>query len=582
MADFPAGVIAQTGTPAAHPTRVAAQHARVRKTNTFNTTGWDITSVDPTSAPPQTYLDATPTPPPLADFAGCVEERFTFGFDWFEKFHVTPGGFFLGNVLTTQQIPVAVYSAFRTETHTWDAFVNNAGAGVDLLNIPVLPFAFAPQSGLTTLILEVSPAGPPSVNTTLDFVFDTETISPPITLERLVLWSVRPDLPYTELLEFLTQIMTKKDGTEQRISKRISPRQIFEWSMLLDPGPERARIHNLLFNWQSRVFGVPVWTQSTFPTAAISVNDTVINVRSTAYADYRESPGLALIFDPETGTNDVAEIAVGGITATTLTLVNGVQNAYSTRALVCPLRTGRARPSIGGSRFRTDAARLRVSFEVLDNVVDLASTAGFPTTLNSKVVVDDPNVVRGSMREQFQRDIVVLDNGSGIPFFDSPWEKGKRASTKTFWANNQQKAWEIRQLMYALRGRQISWYLPTFGKDLTPFSQLISGSTTLTIVNVGYDRYVNQQRPYHLIRVHFKDPVANPPLIREITGSSEVDAASENLTVDATWPATYQPEDVERIEYLELVRADSDSIRFAYDAGEKTTRVTVPVISVFD
>lgn len=565
-----------------YSSRVAGVWSRTARTNLPNEEGWTITQDDEAvCTPPQTVVNEIPTEPALVDHAGCAEDKLTPAFDWFEKFHVIPGGFFLGNVITTQQIGVVVYSAYRLEYHYWQAFINNAGSGVTLLNTPTLPYLFSPQTGLNNLILEVSPNGPPNVNTTLDFVFDSGVISPPIVFQRLVLWSARPELPYVELLEFLTAILTHKDGTEQRVSRRLSPRQAFEWTIKMDPGRERAKLHNLLFDWQSRVFGVPVWRQSTFPTSAITAGAFTINVRSTAYADWRETPGLALIFDPISGTSDVLEVAVGGITGTTLTFINAVQNNYTTRALVCPLRTGRIVGGVGGRRYSTDAAELQVRFEVLDSAVDLASLAAWTTTLNSKVVIDDGNAIQGSMGENFEREVVVLDNGSSIPIFDSPWAKGKRGSTKTFWCKTRQREWEIRQLWYALRGRQVSFYLPTFGKDLVPSAQLLSGSNTLTIENVGYDRYIQERRPYHLIRVHFVNP-ANPPLIRQITGSSEVSAAQENLSLNATWPATYQPSDVERIEYLELVRADSDSIRFEYAEGEKTCRVRLPVMSVFD
>ena len=61
-----------------------------------------------------------------------------------------------------------------------------------------------------------------------------------------------------------------------------------------------------------------------------------------------------------------------------------------------------------------------------------------------------------------------------------------------------------------------------------------------------------------------------------------MDAASENLTLDGTWPAAYSPADVERIEFLELVRFDSDVIRFKYAEGDRSVSVTSPVITLFD
>ncbi len=438
-----------------------------------------------------------------------------------------------------------------------------------------------PQTTISGLTLQVLATGPPTVNSTLDFVFSTITLSPVISLSRVVLWTLRPNLPYRERLSFNTQIITHADGTEQRIAFRPNPRQSFDWEHTLDGGSERAAFHNLLFEWQSRVYGIPMYHEGTCTTSAITAGDTTINVRSTEYADYREG-GLAVIYDTGSGTTDVLEIATSGITSTTMTFTAGIVSAYAPGVLVAPVRTARTRPQISGNRFPTDAATLKMSFEVLDNESDIGSTSAWTSTHNSKIVVDDENAVSVSMPEQFLRPIVVLDNDVGVPFFESPQDKGKRGSVKTFYAASPQKAWEVRQLIYALRGRQVSFYLPTFGKDFTPTGPLTVGDTALTVENVGYALYVDDRRPYTVVRVHFTDPATNPPLIRTITASSVIDTATESLTIDTPWPATYQVSDVERIEYLELVRLDSDDIRIRHAEGDTTVRISCPVITVFD
>lgn len=579
MTTFLGSTIEGQGTPVAFPSRIAAQHARVRRTYA-----------------PEDNLESLLGSPPDQRFAedliavneltavtpvshlGDVEDRTGYSFDFFEKFHVRPGSFVLGNLVSTQQIAVVVYSAYRHSTHTWDAFVNNAGAGVTLLNAPSLPTSFLPQTGLTNLLLEVGPNGPPHVDTTLDFVFDEMTISPIIQLDRVVLFDVQPELPYTEVLEFLTEVMTHKDGSEMRPSLRKNPRQLFEWDIIMPEGRERSRIHNLLFDWQARIFGVPQWHEATFTSAAVAINDLTINVRSTSFADYRVG-GLVLIYT-SFSTFDVLELASS--TGTTLTFSTPVLHTYGLNVLVMPLRTGRVRPDIGGLRYPSDAAELRIVFQVLDNDCNLASTAGW-STYNSKVLLDDLNSLNGSgaMDEGFVRNLVVLDNNTGAPSLSSPWDKGKRRSNKTFHAKGKQAVWSVRQLLHALRGRAVSFYIPTFGKDLTPTANLTSGTSTLTISNVGYARYVRERVPLNVIRVVFVNS-ATTPLLREIIGSSEIDGTTEQLTVDSNWPSTFTPAQVKRIEYVELSRFDSDAIRIRYALGDRSARISAPLITVFD
>lgn len=569
------------GTPIEFPTRIDAHHARVRRQLIpdpdesitalrvpAGRAGINLTAVD----------EGTGETAPVNVLAGRGDKT-GWSFDWFEKFHVRPGEFIFGNILSTQQVPVSVYSSYRTDTHSWDAFVNNAGAGVELLNTPAFPYSFPPQTGFAGLILEVSPSGPPVVDTTLDFVFDTMTISPIIQLNRLVLFDLPPELPYTELLEFLSEIHAHRNGGEHRISLRKNPRQFFEWDLVLEDSFTRSRIHNLLFDWHARAFGIPIWHESRFLAVAAAVDDLTITLPTTSFADYREG-GLALIYESHTKF-DVLEIEAGGITATTLTFTNGLQNAYTTKALVMPLRTGNIQPVVQGSRLLSDGGRLALRFRVADNDNNLASTAGW-TTYNSKVVLDDVNSTGGglSVGEELVRDLIVIDGDVGLASVESLWPHDKRSHTKTFWTKTPADLWKVRQLVHALRGRQVSFYLPTKGHDLEPVAQLLSAGTTLTVRNCGYARYVQNRQTRNIIQVLFNDGTA--PLIREITASSEVDADTETMTVDTPWPATKPVSTIDRIQYLELSRFESDTIRFRYALGERSCRISVPTITVFD
>jgi len=558
-----------------------AHYARVLRTKLPDPDS-TITALNPTGNLPGRNLVAVnqiPTPPAVANFPGAVENLMCFSLDWFEKFHVRPGEFVFGNVLSTQQIPVSVYSAYRHDIHSWDAFVNNAGQGVSLINQPSLPYSFDPQTGLDNLLLEVTPSGPPIVDTTLDFVFDTMTISPIITLERLVLFDLPPELPYEMELEFLTDVQTHRDGSEHRLALRKNPRQLFSWSFVFADSFERARIANLLFDWHARSFGLPVWQESTFISGNIAVSDTVINVRSTAYADYRVG-SLALIYESET-KYDVLEIA--SFTSTTMTFTNGVQNAYTTttRALVMPLRTGVIKANANGERFVSDSGKLNLKFRVLDNDSNLESSSGW-TTYNSRLVLNGVRSTGGnghSSPESSDRDIILLDNEVGNSNIDSLWPNDKRRSNQVFWAATPAEAWQIRQLIHYLRGRQVAFYLPTKGQDLQPTQDLVSASTQLFARNTRYSRYVQNRSPRNIIQVIFNDGTAS--VRRRITASSEVDEDVESFTVDSGWPANKALSTIERIEFLELCRFDSDTIRFAFNPG-KTVRITAPVVTVFD
>jgi len=497
--------------------------------------------------------------------------------EWFENFHVVPRSFDFGNILSTQTSPLTVFSGYRKEERTWSSFTNNAGAGTELLNIPALPTTMYPMDG-HAMTLEISTSGNPSVDDDLAFVFDFggSTISVPIVLNRVVLFPIKPEIPYTERLQFRTDVLPKESGKEQRIRLRKNPRQFFDWRVRIDDGTfDKGRMDTLLFDWQSRTWGVPIWHEATSITSAATLGDLTITVGSTDDADYRIGE-LVLIYT-DSGTFDVQTI--DSFTSTTITLKNALLSSYAVGAEVAPLRTANMRSNVGANRWPSADQELNVSFRVLDNDSDLADLTGW-NTYNSKVMLDTCNVMRGgSLAETYQRNIIILDNGTGVTTQDSPWDNGKRSTTLTLRADTKADVWNLRQLLHSLGGKQVSFYVPTFGQDLIADQPLVSASQDLVIMNIGYTQFVRNRQPRNHIWLRTLDGTT---YAREISNSVETSSLVETLELSTTWGADIALADIDRISYLEEVRFNTDDIRIEYSRGERQVYLTAPVISTFD
>ena len=230
-------------------------------------------------------------------------------------------------------------------------------------------------------------------------------------------------------------------------------------------------------------------------------------------------------------------------------------------------------------RFVLGDGRIRTTFQVVDNEASLASTAAFPTTFNSKVVVDDGNYLEGRDKsESFRLQRFVLDNATGEPAYDSLWPNHRHTTVKTWLARGRQRLWEIRQLLHALRGPQTSWYLPSFSEDFEAVGNFVSGSALLDVANWGYTRQVGSLPPRNVLRVVFND--GTPTIYRTILSSAEGSPTLETLTVDSNWGVDKTPADVERIELVEHVRFADDRIRMEHRQGQGTTRIAAPVVAV--
>lgn len=513
--------------------------------------------------------------PPRTSFPGTLAR--TEAEDWFEDVYVLPRSLDVGLILSTQQFAFSVFNSDRELAHDWDAFTNNVDNGVSIINLPSLPFTMDRMHG-TSMTLEVTPDGPATIDGTLDFQFDFPIDPTAIQVEvlgsRIVLWAFEPESSMIEKLEFRTDILEHADGTEQRVSMRKNPRQSFEMVVPLDDGPERQRAEYLLFNWQDKVFAFPVWHEPSVLMSDIPIGTTVIPVNTTDFADYRVGGQMIIL---ESQTTFDAQVVVS-FTSTSITIASPTTNAYAAGVRVYPMRTVIADQNVAGLRFPVNLDELEVRMRVLDNDSDLADTSAF-STFNSKVLLDDDNFVKTSSSQSLVRKLQNLDNLTGIFQHQSIWDRSRRTSTKLAIIVTRQRLWEYRQLLHALRGRQVSFYIPTFFKDLEIADTLGSGATIGTITNVGYAQHVQQRSPNNVIRVELNDGTV---FTRTITGSAPIDAATEQITIDAGWPQLIEPEDVARVDMLEKVRLDSDvvTIRHLHAAG--SAEITFPLRVVLE
>lgn len=513
----------------------------------------------------------------------AAEDDFdSMGDTWFEIIHVFPYRFDFGNILTTVTDEIQIYNADRFSSHTLEDFINNAGDGVSITDLPTLPYVIDSQTGLT-LTLEVTTDGPPDINDTLDFDFDLYTTMIPITGSRIVMFPFRPESPIREQLEWSTDILTKKKGAEQRISVREYPRQFFNLSFVRSEGEELSRLDFMVYDWQARIFGIPLWHEAILLTADATGGDTTITVGNTSTADFRVG-GIAIVIVDET-TFDALEIE--SVSTNSITFASPLANSYSAGAEVIPIRTAYGSPTMIGRRYPVNLAEREFTFQVEDNNVGSSFADATPYfasgtgLIDGEVLLDDPNwIATGrTMNESMDREFIDVDGGTGKLFRDSAWETGKRIHSKGFVTSTRSGLWAIRRLLHYLRGQQVAFWLPSFFKDLTPVATLTIGSTSLTITNVGYARFVRQRANRDLIRITATDGTV---IWRRITASAELSATQEQLTVSSGWDATRTIDQIQRIDIVSNVRIDSDRVELLHFDSAGESRITFPVREVFD
>ena len=477
--------------------------------------------------------------------------------DFYNRIHLYENPLALGNLLADVAENVYVWNAYFT-SKTLYALNETGTEGIEITEPAAAPTVFAPLEE-RTYVVSVVMEGPPSIDAEVDFVFD-DTFTLVITGSRVVIWRWRPDLPITERLEWLTNILTTREG-EQRIALRDCPRQVFDMTFTKRPH-EFAEIKTTAAEWAFRLWGLPIWTEMV--KVGVVLSDAVAIDFATSYADYRHG-GLALIWE----TPDVFEaVEIATVRADGLDLVYGVSQDY-TAAWVMPLRLAHTPEGVRITRPHPSAAQLSARFLVTDNV-DLAATAY--SQYRDYDVLTDGDILVGDVTEHIARPVIMHDNGQGPIVVETAqdWTRFSRTLGKA--ASGASARWAWRCWLHSRYGRQAAFWLPTWNQDMTVVADIGASDVLIGIDPIGLTLFATMPVD---IMIKLTDGTIFYRRVSDATTGSGI----ETITIDAALGQEVAIDDIAMVCLMNLVRLNADTIELRHTLPARVSS-SVPVMEV--
>lgn len=293
----------------------------------------------------------------------------------------------------------------------------------------------------------------------------------------MALWPFCPAPVVTETLAWLTETLNPY-STQQAASLRVAPRQGFTFDHPFSFREyERAQ---LLMEYAAHGdWDLPVWPERQRITVGSGVS--VLSVDTTT-SDYREG-GKCLLWQ----SSEACEaIEIDALTATTITLATPTSRAY-TNGFVAPVVTARC---VNGLKSRRDVQPYQpasVEWMVYDSV-DLAeegSTTLYPFYRSYPVITDAPCVGGDSLEMGVSRELDIIDNATGLPYFDTALGRVSRPLGMGWSVNTAAELWALRRFLHGLRGRQKAFWLPSWNNGLQLAASIVPASTTVSLLAVG-------------------------------------------------------------------------------------------------
>lgn len=483
-----------------------------------------------------------------------------FSDDFYNRIICTPSNLAIGNVISSQVRTVDVFNGYFVDKELTSLTLTN-GSGI-IVSGPSAPSDWKPLQ-TQQYSISVSVDGPANINALLNFDWTgASDYSLPITGIRTVAFPYQAQTPWSEILEWKTNVLISNNGSEQRIRVRNAPRQSFS-AVYPIQNSEIARSVNIVYSWLARRWAVPVWSE-TQVIASISIGATVITCDTVNY-DIRAG---SLIGIWKTATqNEILEIA--SLTSTTITLTTTVQFAYID-ALLYPVRIGRVTNNGVARNSNGYNASLELTYDIFDNKTLPVSAPtqylGYDlytdeTVLDSSNQVDDSFVTRSE----------IIDFGLGLVEQYSPWQYNRIARTYRVVKQGPEEIWAMKLWLHRRAGKLRPFWLPTFENN---FRLNHTGLVNNTI-RVWADEYRTLGSAHNHIIFKLKDGSWVP---RQVTGTSIVDG----VTLDVAFNGTVLNIDVSEImvvSFLSLKRLDTDRIEIEH-IGNNTASYAFRIIEI--
>lgn len=415
--------------------------------------------------------------------------------------------------------------------------------------------------------------GSPDFKSTEDFNFDPDDndyVIVTIIGTRIVYFKWTPLTPVKDKLEWGTDIIDAKDGSEQRISYRPIPRLECSFQIWLENERARAEFEAAMFTGQRKGWGLPTYyeyvetSQLRFPGA------TELDIDTTK-SDFRDG-GMAILMRPN-DPDGYEIVSISTVEDNKINLSSPITGGWFGPYWVIPIRIGYLSPNIKYKAEPSGGGYASMTLRVAEN----ASIFGYvaETTYNSLPVLTQASLVDKFLSRTSKANAFLTDYDTGKMILHSDEDFNNFIQEHKFRQESIESVWAFREFLNYLQGRLKVVYSPTFDSDLRQQSTIGSGDTTFFVSNIGLvnGMGVNTLRT-HLAFLYTDGTIK----YREILTITAIDDDNEQIGIDTPLDISTEVGDCV-ISFLDKYRLLQDDVSITYhnrdwsDAKVKFLRV---------
>ena len=455
-----------------------------------------------------------------------------------------------------QPIEFQLWNAFLVDNElTTIVETDTTGVTVDIVETDVIP-----ALGLKTVTAIIGEEAGNQINAQFefDFAFGKAFVTLLATIADLL--PLQPEMPVIEVLEWKTNILESRDGSETRLALRRRPRRNLRMSMLVQNEIEHKAIYDKFYKTAQRSLIVPSYQYQSRLKRKTIVSDNKLytnprraDLRVGEDVYIRTSEGTTFLF--EVASVDTDHVVVTTAFSQEIPAGSIVCGAFNTRYQTPPTismsgKSGRAEISV-----RIETPR--------DEIAWPNYSATIPILKGKPLLLRRP-LAQQPAESAFDNGFDIVDNQTGRPQYYSPFSQPFTGGARSYLIQSLFEQDELefwRTFLDTVKGQQKSFYTPTYREDLVWVSTVPLLNNEVVVEGIEYASLYFSSPTYQQIQIE-----TDRGTFECSVSGVEIVAGGTKLSLTPSIDADVSGAVVSRISYIVLARLATDAVTLAHAA----------------
>lgn len=474
--------------------------------------------------------------------------------------------------------------------YLWNAFLAPVMlTGITAQNDTGLELSFDVGLSLSDLEIKevsvvVTPAAPVAANARYDFFFDNGSVTPfVIDLLRTNLLLVAPEVPVNERLSWKTDVITSRNGTEQRFGLRQIARQVLTYKVIYENVEQERQVYEQFFAKGAEAFSVPIWHEPLRLMEDAALGATQVEIDTARY-DVRPEDQLYIEHEGG-GSYEIVRVQQVQSNGTTVALYTALLAPLSAKARFYRVAVVNlpSKPSLRRGAFQHLESNLDLRV-VTDRDIYVGNAAPVEIapatqlrdriiaplvyTLGGVPVIHARPLVTNQIEESFDWNFEITDYETGPVEQYTPRDNAMVVVDRTFHSKYAYQRFFFNYVMNYMHGQRKPVWLPTWQEELNARITSMIGN----IVTISDEQFYANFRGTSHRGLWIRHTAGW--LARRIVGVMRDGEGNSIVEIEPALPIDFPALPPYRVGFLTLSRLGSDEVEMEHRTAYSLINMT--------